>query len=273
MSTNDTNDIAARQARFDAGMAAWQEAESAPRGSAEAYAASRRAASLVAVPAPTPAPVVAPAQTPTDYAAQRQAGIDQAIEVLRANGADLSTPVKSGHAGIIFNSATDMFTMTSAAPAAGTDAQPLYDDGSRDLDVERDALVAHHDALVAKLNAGKYDPETGQKVFDVTGRAREILELQVQQAKVSNEYGINQLNRIAAQRAAQSGHSAAPPIQMADGSTMAVEEAAARMAYIDSAPMGQRQAYAKQWDEQMQSQRTKNVTVAVAAARTAGRQR
>jgi hypothetical protein len=48
---------------------------------------------------------------------------------------------------------------------------------------------------------------------------------------------------------------------------MSLQEAAARMAYIDSAPPGQRVQFAADYDKQMQEAHTRNVTGAISQAR------
>jgi hypothetical protein len=187
--------------------------------------------------------------------------IDQMVTALAANGADLSSPIRHGHAGVVYSSADDSFEVKSAAPPTnGLVAQPLLDDG-RDLHSARDAIVARVDSLQAKLDSGTYDPATGEKTFTVTGRAREVLELELRQARTSGAYDIQQLNAILAQRQQQGSQ-----LATAEGQSE-LEQAAARMAYIDSAPMGQRQAFAQEYDRMMQEARTRAVTTAVAAAR------
>jgi hypothetical protein len=187
--------------------------------------------------------------------------IDNMIGALSSAGADLSSPVKQGHAGVIYNSETDTFEqMTAAPPTNGLTAQPLPDDG-RDLLAARDAIVANADALQARLDSGTYDPVTGQKAYNITGREREVLELQLSQAKVSGSYDIDRLNLILAQRNQQTGQ-----LATAEGQSE-LEQAAARMAFIDGAPAGQRQAFAREYDRLMLEQRTRAVTTAVAAAR------
>lgn len=195
--------------------------------------------------------------------------IDNMVAALSNAGADLTSPVKQGHAGIQYNSANDSYEIKTAAPTGST-AQPLFDDGSRDLRVERDQLVANYETMVAKLNDGKFDPVTGEKKFTVTGRDREILELQANQAKISGAFGIDRLQQIHAQRVQNGQTSAAPdaaPFQLANGQTVSLQDAAARAAYVDSAPPGQRVAYGAEYDRLMQESRTRSVTDAVAAAR------
>jgi hypothetical protein len=43
------------------------------------------------------------------------------------------------------------------------------------------------------------------------------------------------------------------------------------MAYIDSAPPGQRAAFAQEYDKQMQTERTRAITGAIASARSLSR--
>jgi hypothetical protein len=169
---------------------------------------------------------------------------------------------------LIYSSADDSFTQTADAPATGLTPEPMYDDG-RDLQASADAIGAEYNALVAKLDAGRFDPTTGAKVYDVTGRQREVLQLQINQLKISADYSFDRLNSIAHQRA-QSGQSIDAPsqmVQMADGKTMSLTEAAARMAFIDSAPPGLRVQFAADYDKQMQEARTRSVTEAISQAR------
>jgi hypothetical protein len=193
------------------------------------------------------------------------AAIDAAVAALRNGGADLSAPMKQGHAGVIYSSADDSFTETSPAPAAGITAQPLLDDG-RDLEAAHAAIIANVDALQARLDGATFNPTTGEKTFTVTGREREVLEAQLRQAKISGAYDIGQLNKIHAQRVSGTQPNATP-MPMDGGRTSTLEEEAARMAYIDSAPPGQRVAYAAEYDRLMQGARARSVTGAVAAAR------
>jgi hypothetical protein len=195
--------------------------------------------------------------------------IDNMVAALADAGADLSSPAKQGHAGVIYNSADDSFTQTSSAPATGLTPEPLLDDG-RDLQASADAIGAEYNALVSRLNAGRFDPTTGEKVYDVTGRQREVLQMQINQLKVSADYSFGRLNAIAHQRV-QSGQSidasVQTMIQLADGKTVTLAEAAAREAYISSAPSGQRVAYGQEYDRLMQEARTRSVTTAVAGTR------
>jgi hypothetical protein len=199
----------------------------------------------------------------------KAAAIDNMVAALSNAGADLTSPVKQGHAGVQYNSADDSFEVKTEAPV-GSANQPLYDDGSRDLRVERDQLVANYETLVARLNEGKFDPATGEKKFTVTGRARELLEIQANQAKISGAYGIDRLQSIHAQRVQNGQTSAAPdtaPFQLPNGETVSLLDAAARAAYIDAAPNGQRVAFGKEYDRLMQEGRTRSVTDAISAAR------
>ena len=199
----------------------------------------------------------------------KSAAIDNMVAKLADAGADLTSPVKQGHAGIQYNSADDSYEIKTAAPTGST-VQPLFDDGSRDLRVERDQLVANYETLVAKLNEVKFDPETGAQKFTVTGREREILELRANQAKISGAFGIDRLQQIHAQRVQAGQTSAAPDaatFQLANGQSVSLIEAAARASYIDAAPPGQRIQYAAEYDRLMQESRTRSVTDAVAAAR------
>jgi hypothetical protein len=191
--------------------------------------------------------------------------IDAVVAALSSSGADLSSPVKSGHAGVIYNSADDSFTQTSAAPASGMTAQPLLDDG-RDLEDARGQIVANVNALEAKFNSGKFDAVTGEFRYTVTGRDRDVLAMQIQQAKTSSAYDIDRLNSIYHQRVI-GGQQENVPLQMADGKAISLQEAAARMAYVDSAPPGQRVAYGQEYDRLMQEGRTRSVTDAINAAR------
>jgi hypothetical protein len=191
--------------------------------------------------------------------------IDAVVAALSSSGADLSSPVKSGHAGVIYNSADDSFTQTSAAPASGMTAQPLLDDG-RDLEAARNQIVANVNALEAKFNSGKFDSATGEFKHAVTGRDRDVLALQIQQAKTSGAYDLGKLNEIYHQRVV-GGHHENVPFQMGNGQTMTLQEAAARAAYVDSAPSGQRQAFAAEYDRLTQEGRTRSVTDAINAAR------
>src|SRR6202035_832186 len=102
-----------------------------------------------------------------------QQDIDNVVAALGSSGADLSSPIKNGHAGYIYDSSSDTFTQTSAAPQAGITAQALPDDG-RDLGTARDEIVTKYNSLVAKLQDAS-----------ITGRAREVLEQQVRQASDS----------------------------------------------------------------------------------------
>jgi hypothetical protein len=199
----------------------------------------------------------------------KAAAIDSMVAALSNAGADLTSPVKQGHAGVQYNSADDSFEVLTAAPVGSTN-QPLYDDGSRDLRVERDQLVANYETLVARLNEGKFDPVTGEKKFTVTGRARELLEIQANQAKISGTYGIDRLQQIQAQRVQGGQTSAAPdtaPFQLANGETVSLLDAAARAAYIDAAPSGQRVAFGQEYDRLMQEGRTRSLTDAISQAR------
>jgi hypothetical protein len=182
-----------------------------------------------------------------------QSDIDSVVAALGASGADLSSPIKTGHAGFIYNSESDTFTQTSPAPATGITAQAIPDDG-RELGVMRDEIVTNFNNLVAKLQ----DPS-------LTGRAREVVEQQVRQAKISGDYDLERLNAINNQRQ-QSANPMQSQMQMADGSTTTLEQAAARMAYVDSAPPGQRVAFGQEYDRKMQEARVGNVTGAVFAA-------
>jgi hypothetical protein len=196
--------------------------------------------------------------------------IDDVVAALSGAGADLSSPVKSGHAGIIYSSADDSFTQTTAAPATGMTPEPLFDDG-RDLQASANAIVAEFDKLVSRLNAGTHDAQTGQKTYDVTGREREVLQRQIEQLRISGEYSFNRLDAIAAQRVKNGGTvedaSVRSMVQMADGSTTTLAEAAARMAFIDSAPPGQRAQFAADYDRAMREANTRNVADAVRATR------
>jgi hypothetical protein len=195
--------------------------------------------------------------------------IDAVVAALGAAGADLPSPVRHGHAGVIYNSADDTFTQTSAAPTAGMTAQPLLDDG-RDLQAARDEIVANVSALEAKFNSGKYDAETGQFKYNITGRDRDVLEMQIQQARNSGAYDIARLNEIFHQRVTSGQEAAAPgetPFQLANGQTTTLLEAAARMSYIDAAPPGQRAAFAAEYDRLMQDGKTQSVVKAINAAR------
>jgi hypothetical protein len=199
----------------------------------------------------------------------KAAAIDSMVAALSNAGADLTSPVKQGHAGVQYNSADDSFEVKTAAPV-GSANQPLYDDGSRDLRVERDQLVANYETLVARLNEGKFDPVTGEKKFTVTGREREILEIKANQAKISGAYGIDRLQQIYAQRVQGGQENAAPdasPFQLANGQTVSLQDAAARAAFVDSAPPGQRVAYGAEFDRLMNEGRTRSVVDAIAAAR------
>jgi hypothetical protein len=199
----------------------------------------------------------------------KAAAIDSMVAALSNAGADLTSPVKQGHAGVQYNSADDSFEVLTAAPVGSTN-QPLYDDGSRDLRVERDQLVANYETLVARLEEGKFDPVTGEKKFTVTGRARELLEIQANQAKISGTYGIDRLQQIQAQRVQGGQTSAAPdtaPFQLANGETVSLLDAAARAAYIDAAPSGQRVAFGQEYDRLMQEGRTRSLTDAISQAR------
>ena len=97
-----------------------------------------------------------------------QSDIDNVVAALGNAGSDLSSPVKQGHAGIQYSSADDSFEVKTDAPSGAAPNQPLFDDSTRDLQVERDVLVANYESLVAKLNDGKFDAVTGEKKFTVT---------------------------------------------------------------------------------------------------------
>jgi hypothetical protein len=195
--------------------------------------------------------------------------IDAVVSALRDGGADLTSPVKQGHAGLIYNSADDSFTQTVAAPTAGTDAQETLDTGV-DLQASANQIGADHNKLVARLNEATFDPITGKSTYAVTGEARDLLTRQIAQSQVSAEYSFGRLNAIAHQRA-QSGQSVdlavQTMIQGADGKVTSLQEAAARMSYVDSAPPGQRVAFGQEYDRLMQEARTRSITDAVTAAR------
>jgi hypothetical protein len=193
-----------------------------------------------------------------------QSQIDAVVAALSDSGADLSSPTNQGHAGLIFNSADDSYTQTSPGPAPGMTPQPIPDDG-RDLAVAHAEIMANYNQLSARLDEGTYDAVTGEKKFSVTGRDREVLELQVKQAKTSGAYDISRLQALHQQRV-QNGQRETAPVQMSDGKVASLQEAAARAAYIDGAPPGQRVQFAADYDRMMREAAVRNVTNAISAA-------
>jgi hypothetical protein len=182
-----------------------------------------------------------------------QQDIANVVAALGSSGGDLSSPIKSGHAGYIYDSSSDTFTQTSAAPAAGIAAQALPDDG-RDLGAARDEIVTKYNSLVAKLQDAS-----------ITGRARAVLEQQVRQASASGNYDLERINATHQQRL-QGENPMTAQMTMADGTTTTLEQAAARSAFVDSAPPGMRVQYGKDYDDRMREARVSNVTGAVFAA-------
>jgi hypothetical protein len=186
--------------------------------------------------------------------------IDNMVAALSNAGADLTSPVKQGHAGVIYNSVDDSFQqMTAAPPTNGLTAQSIPDDG-RDIAAAHAAIISNVDALQSRLDAVTFDKTTGSQTYTVTGDQREKLQLQVEQARRSGAYDIERLQALHAQRSRVSGQ-----IATVDGQR-SLEAEAARMAFIDGAPRGLRAQYAADYDRMMQEARTREVTAAVAAA-------
>jgi hypothetical protein len=235
----------------DDGYAAQLEAADArARGTAEAAAAAARAA-RAASSAPAVTPSATPAAPPAD---PRQQAIDNVISALAASGANTSHVVQQRDPNVIFNSADDSFTVTRAGHAAAE----IHDSTGLDPAGEVTQLQAQIDNLQAKLDAGKFDPVTGQLKHDLTGSQRDVALRQLAQVKDSARYQVSRLDQLVAQRAT------------ASGSEASLHEQAVRMSYIDSAPPGMRAQFAADYDRAMSASKAKAVTDAVMAARRLG---
>jgi hypothetical protein len=79
------------------------------------------------------------------------------------------------------------------------EAERIHDD-RRDLNVERANDQKRVDELQAKLDAHTFDSRTGEKIMVAQGYIREMLELQLLDAKTNVVYSEQQYQRIEAQR-------------------------------------------------------------------------
>jgi hypothetical protein len=241
--------------------------------------AARRAPSATPAPTPaaTPASVAGLSELPPRSAApvnapsSHQAEIDKMVGALKENGASLSNPIdRRAHASMSFTAGDPTAEVQVLSPAApGLENQELYDDGI-DLQGNIDRQAAEVKGLQARLDDAKYDPVTGKPNYTVTGDARTRLEKQLSQAKESYGYSFTRANALAAQRT--QGNASA---QSTEGNTTVNsrgeettwEAEAVRMAYIDSAPPGQRQAFAERYDRELQDSRSKAILAGLRAAR------
>jgi hypothetical protein len=151
----------------------------------------------------SPSANVADAGVTTDADAARRQAIDDVMSALIASNADLSSPTGQRDPNYIYDSGTGTVTLTDAGVVSppGADAARVHDDG-RDLQAEHSKLLKVVTDLEAKLNAGTFDPSTGQKHYDVAGQAREVLQRQIESTKASVSLSIQALNAIGAQRRA-----------------------------------------------------------------------
>lgn len=242
---------AAKERAYDAQL---EEAEArASRGSAERAAEARRAAQAIAAPAAVVAPVTAAPAVVTPPSDPKQDAIDNVIAALAASGADTSSVVQSRDADYSYNSADGSVIVHRA----GTNDAQVTDSSGLDPAGEVASIHANINSLQAKLNDGQFDPNTGARKFTLTGDARRIAELQLNQAKESARFQLGRLDQIVAQRTSASNEAA-------------LREAAVRAAFIDSAPSGQRVAYAAQYDRELASAKAHEVAAAVMAARRLG---
>jgi hypothetical protein len=192
------------------------------------------------------------------------------VGALKDNGASLSNPIeRRAHANMSFTAGDPTAEVQVLAPAApGSENQPLYDDGI-DLQGQIDRQAAEVKGLQARLDDAKYDPTTGKPNYTVTGDARVRLEKQLSQAKESFDYSFTRANALATQRAQSSvqSHSTEGNTINSRGEETTWEAEAVRMAYIDSAPAGQRQAFAERYDRELQDSRSKAILAGLRSAR------
>jgi hypothetical protein len=134
--------------------------------------------------------------------AARQAAIDSIVGALKASGADMTSPTREATPGMLYNSADDAITFTSALPSPtppGVEPELLADEG-RDIQTEYDLAVGRVRDIEAKLAAFTFDAKTGQKVYEVSGSTRESLEAQLARQKLSTGHDIERLRALNAQR-------------------------------------------------------------------------
>lgn len=189
-----------------------------PRGTAESAAAAARAARAAAAAnvaglgdttnggnAARPdsaSAAVGSASVATDAEAARQAAVNDVIAALANAGANMNVPVDHRDASYIYNSESDEIVVTQAGTVSPAGAEParIYDD-NRDLQGEYNAIAASVNAIQAKLDASHFNKETGERVFDLTGEARAIVERQLVTARASAALAVDVLQRLHVQRA------------------------------------------------------------------------
>jgi hypothetical protein len=123
-----------------------------------------------------------------------------ASAALNVAGADMSA-VSASKPGLSYNSETGETIIRGEydQPAVGQQATPIHDTG-RALEVDAANVAAEVATLQAKLDAHKFDPITGTKVYEVNGDARELLVGHVARATERAAYFNGRINALAHQR-------------------------------------------------------------------------
>lgn len=228
-------------------------------------AGEQRAATTkpAAAPAPTNPPANAPAtnapaaRTPVvdPHAAERRAAIDRMIEALSTSRSDM-TLQQNPQQGMSVNTESGIVEVRGPAPQSieGADDERISDSGV-DTGWARAQIERGVAEVQAKLDEFTFDQKTGAKLPVVTGRARDVLQLQLNQARQSAAFNLDRLSRLEAQRATDSQRSQATN-----------NEALARAAYVAGSP-----ARAKLLDEALSRAEADQVAAAILNARKVGR--
>ncbi len=235
--------------KADASYAAYLAAETARITSAPATAPAQTAQAAPTAPA-APAPATRLPFPPAVVAGMGDQGQPAQSDQDRANAAAAQAKLDAlndafRRGSVTYNSAEDHYEINPSPPLSGsqhTAPTELPDDG-RDLYSEANKINSDYKKLEDRWNAVTYDKVTGKATPAVQGRDRDVLAQQLKQARDSGAFQIHRLNMLIAQRQRQSAE-----VRAADGNSVAAQAALDRLAYIDSAPPGQRKAYADRFD-------------------------
>lgn len=99
-------------------------------------------------------------------------------------------------------------THAPPTPSTGGNASRLKDTGV-DIPTEAAKLQATLAAKQSALDAVTYDPQTGQAIHVLQGRARDVAVLELNQLKVSTAHTLQQFQRLAQQRVSDAARTSA----------------------------------------------------------------